>query len=39
VLDEAPQAYKPAAAIRRELAPTADVIDRLDPVHNLKATD
>jgi RNA-splicing ligase RtcB len=39
VLDEAPQAYKPAASIRRELTPTAAVIDRLDPVHNLKATD
>ncbi|ERH12222.1 MAG: hypothetical protein J07HB67_01236 [halophilic archaeon J07HB67] len=38
-LDEAPMAYKPAAAIRAALAPTAEVIERLDPVHNLKATE
>jgi RNA-splicing ligase RtcB len=39
VIDEAPQAYKSAAAIANELAPTAEVVDRLDPVHNLKATE
>jgi len=38
-LDEAPMAYKPAAAIRAALAPTAEVVERLDPVHNLKATE
>jgi RNA-splicing ligase RtcB len=38
-LDEAPAAYKPAAAIERALEPTAEVVERLDPVHNLKATD
>lgn len=38
-LDEAPGAYKPAAAIERALAPTADVVERLDPVHNLKALE
>jgi hypothetical protein len=32
-------AYKPAGAIREALAPTAAVIERLDPVHNLKATE
>ena len=38
-LDEAPQAYKPADAITDALAPTAEVIDHLHPVHNLKATE
>ncbi|MFB6207322.1 MAG: RtcB family protein [Haloglomus sp.] len=38
-LDEAPQAYKPADAIERALEPTAEVVERLDPVHNLKATE
>ncbi len=38
-LDEAPMAYKPAGAIREALAPTAAVVERLDPVHNLKATE
>jgi tRNA-splicing ligase RtcB len=38
-LDEAPAAYKPAAAIERALEPTAEVVERLDPVHNLKATE
>jgi RNA-splicing ligase RtcB len=38
-LDEAPMAYKPAAAIERALEPTAEVVERLDPVHNLKATE
>ncbi|PSP98124.1 RNA-splicing ligase RtcB [Halobacteriales archaeon QS_4_70_19] len=39
VLDEAPAAYKPAEAIEDALAPTAEVVERLDPVHNLKATE
>ncbi len=39
VLDEAPAAYKPADAIERALEPTAEVVERLEPVHNLKATD
>ena len=38
-LDEAPQAYKSTEAISEALAPTAEVIDHLDPVHNLKATN
>jgi RNA-splicing ligase RtcB len=37
VRDEAPGAYKPAADIEAALAPTAEVVDRLDVVHNLKA--
>ena len=38
-LDEAPGAYKPADAIADALAPTAEVVERLDPVHNLKALE
>jgi tRNA-splicing ligase RtcB len=38
-LDEAPAAYKPADAIEQALSPTAEVVERLDPVHNLKATE
>jgi len=37
VKDEAPMAYKPAAAIESALEPTAEVVDRLEVVHNLKA--
>jgi len=37
VVDEAPMAYKPADAIADALEPTAEVVDRLDAVHNLKA--
>ncbi len=39
VLDEAPMAYKSAEAIVEAIAPTADVIDWLDVVHNLKAKE
>ena len=39
VLDEAPMAYKPAETIAEALGPTATVEERLDPVHNLKATE
>jgi RNA-splicing ligase RtcB len=38
-LDEAPGAYKPADAIAEALAPTAEVVERLDPVHNLKSLE
>jgi RNA-splicing ligase RtcB len=37
-LDEAPMAYKPVDAILEAIEPTAAIIDRLDVVHNLKAT-
>lgn len=37
VLDEAPMAYKPAEAIAASVEPTAEIIDWLDVVHNLKA--
>ncbi|WP_231186628.1 RtcB family protein [Haladaptatus sp. DYF46] len=37
VRDEAPMAYKPADAIREAIEPTAEIEERLDVVHNLKA--
>nr|WP_233341038.1 RtcB family protein [Haloprofundus sp. MHR1] len=37
VLDEAPMAYKSAQSIAEALEPTAEIVDRLDVVHNLKA--
>jgi tRNA-splicing ligase RtcB len=39
VVDEAPQAYKPAEAIADALEPTAEVVDWLEVVHNLKAKE
>ncbi len=39
VLDEAPMAYKPAAAIAEAIEPTAEILDWLDVVHNLKALE
>jgi len=39
VVDEAPMAYKPADVIADALEPTAEVEERLDVVHNLKATE
>jgi len=39
VLDEAPVAYKDAETIAAELEATAEIVEWLDPVHNLKATD
>jgi RNA-splicing ligase RtcB len=38
VRDEAPMAYKPAAAIAEALEPTAEITEWLDPVHNIKNT-
>ncbi|ACV11308.1 protein of unknown function UPF0027 [Halorhabdus utahensis DSM 12940] len=38
-LDEAPMAYKSVEAIVEAIEPTAEIIDRLDVVHNLKATE
>ena len=38
-LDEAPMAYKSAEAIADALAPTAEIEDWLEVVHNLKATE
>ena len=39
VVDEAPMAYKPTEAIAAAIEPTAEIIDWLDVVHNLKATE
>jgi RNA-splicing ligase RtcB len=39
VLDEAPMAYKSADAIAESIEPTADIVDWLDVVHNLKAKE
>jgi len=39
VLDEAPMAYKPSDAIADAIEPTAEIIDHLDVVHNLKARE
>jgi tRNA-splicing ligase RtcB len=36
-LDEAPDAYKKASFIEAAIAPTAKVVDRLVPAHNMKA--
>ncbi|OIP39494.1 MAG: hypothetical protein AUK47_09915 [Deltaproteobacteria bacterium CG2_30_63_29] len=38
-LDEAPDAYKAPALIEAAIAGTAVVVDRLRPIHNLKASD
>lgn len=37
VLDEAPMAYKPTEAIVNAIEPTAEIVDWLEVVHNLKA--
>ena len=39
VLDEAPTAYKPVEEIVRSIEPTAEIVDRLEVVHNLKARE
>ena len=39
VVDEAPMAYKPTEAIAAAIEPTAEIIDWLDVVHNLKSTE
>ena len=36
-LDEAPQAYKDSKEIETLIEPTANIIDRLKPVLNIKA--
>lgn len=37
--DESPDAYKPKGLIEDAIEPTADVVHKLDPVLNIKATD
>ena len=38
-LDEAPQAYKPAAEIIENIRPTADIVATVKPVYNFKAAE
>ena len=38
-LDESPMAYKNAEEITSQIAPTADIIDRIEPLYNFKAAD
>jgi RNA-splicing ligase RtcB len=38
-LDESPMAYKDANEIIAQIAPTAEIIDHIEPLYNLKATD
>lgn len=39
VLDEAPMTYKSAEATAASIEPTADIVNWLDVVHNLKSTE
>jgi tRNA-splicing ligase RtcB len=39
VRDEAPMAYKDADAILSAIQPTAEVVEYVDAVHNLKSTE
>lgn len=39
MLEESPQAYKDAEVIKSHMEPTAEIIDHLKPVHNIKAND
>lgn len=36
-LDECPMAYKPMEAILQQIAPTVEVLERIQPVYNFKA--
>jgi RNA-splicing ligase RtcB len=38
-LDEAPDAYKNASVIEQAIEPTAKILNRIKPVHNMKATE
>ncbi|MAG11538.1 MAG: hypothetical protein CMI52_01890 [Parcubacteria group bacterium] len=38
-IDEAPNAYKDAKMIEDAIEPTAVIVDRLIPIHNLKSDD
>lgn len=35
-LDEAPEAYKDSKIIEEAIKPTAEILDRIKPVHNMK---
>jgi tRNA-splicing ligase RtcB len=38
-LDESPFAYKDSKMIEDAIGPTADIIDRIIPIHNMKDSD
>ena len=38
-LDESPMAYKPIDDIIAQIAPTVDIIDKIKPVYNFKASE
>ena len=38
-LDEAPMAYKSAEAIERHIAPAAEIVERVRPIYNFKASE
>lgn len=38
-IDESPMAYKPFDEIIRNIEPTADIIDRIRPIYNFKASE
>ena len=38
-LDESPMAYKGMDEIIAQIGPTADIIERIKPVYNFKATE
>ena len=38
-LDESPMAYKTMDEIVRQIGPTAEIVDRIQPVYNFKAAE
>ena len=38
-LDESPMAYKSLDEIAGQLAPTAEIVERIRPIYNFKASD
>ncbi|KAF5062595.1 tRNA-splicing ligase RtcB [anaerobic digester metagenome] len=38
-LDESPMAYKPMDEIVAQITPTAEIVDRIKPIYNFKATE
>ena len=38
-IDESPMAYKPFDEIMRNIEPTADIVERIRPIYNFKASE
>jgi RNA-splicing ligase RtcB len=38
-LDEAPDAYKDSSIIEEAIEPTANIIERIKPIHNMKSSE